>query len=156
MLKRTVHWRWHYRLRQRPHVLIAASEEVVQALRLPLQARWLLSMALDMPQALVLASALRPSRILVDGSLPVAALLIERLRRQRETFPLPILFLGRADSQCDDAFKRGAQRTLVAGYPFHADEITAIQSLLLDARPDLDAASVTASNCSADAVEQFD
>lgn len=156
MLKRTVHWRWHYRLRQRPHVLIAASEEVVQALRLSLQARWLLSMAMDLPQALVLASALRPSRILVDGSLPAATLLIERLQRQRETFQLPVLFLGRADSQCEDALKRGAQRTLVAGYPFHADEITAIQSLLLDARSDRDAASVPASNCSSEAMEQFD
>ena len=156
MLKRTVHWRWQYRLRQRPHVLIAASEEVAQALRLPLQARWLLSVALDMPQTLVLASALRPSRILVDGSLPAAALLIERLKRQRETFPLPILFLGRADSQCEDATQRGAHRALVAGYPFHAGEITAIQLLLLDARPDAGAEPVSAANCSVDVLEQFD
>lgn len=156
MLKRTVHWRWHYRLRQRPHVLIAASEEAVQALRLPLQARWLLSIALDMPHALVLASALRPSRILVDVTLPAADLLIERLKRQRETFQLPILFLGRIDSQCEGAFKCGAQRVLVAGYPFHADEITAIQSLLLDARPDRRTESISISNCSPDAVQQFD
>lgn len=151
-----MHWRWHYRLRQRPHVLIVASEEVVQALRLPLQARWMLSIALDMPQTLVLAAALRPSRILVDVTLPAAALLIERLKRQRETFQLPILFLGRAESQCEDAIKRGAQRVLVAGYPFHADEITAIQSLLLDARPDIRTEPVSISNCSPDAVEQFD
>jgi DNA-binding response OmpR family regulator len=156
LLKRTVHWRWHYRLRQRPHVLIAASDEVGQALRLALQARWLLSIALDLSQALTLASALRPSRILVDESLPAAALLIERLKRKPETFSLPILFLGRVDSQCEDALHRGAQRVVVAGYPFHAGEITAIQTLLLDARLDAGTEFAPDHNCPADAVEQFD
>lgn len=131
MVKRVQHWRWEYRLRERPHVLVAADEEVQVALRLSLQANWLLTVTVDGPLAIVLASALSPSQCVIDASLPEALMLVERLKRQRDTASLPILFLARSPSEAAEASHRGAENALIIGLPITDAEFSALHDVLL-------------------------
>lgn len=130
--KRVQHWRWEYRLRERPHVLVAAVDDVLQTLRLSLQAHWLLTITGERPHALLLACALLPSRIVVDASLPDALLLVEHLKRQRGTVSLPVLFLARNSPQAQEAQHRGAEHALITDHPLVDAEVIALHAALTE------------------------
>lgn len=136
--RRVVHWRWEYRLRHRPHVLLVAEDEAVTQLRLVLQSRWLCSVATDLDLALTLACILLPSRILIDASAQHGTLLIERLKRHRDTHPLPVLWLARDDVTRLHGCDAGAQiglTTPAIGFDY---DIQPVQMALRD----LSAASI--------------
>lgn len=131
---RTVYWRWEYRLRHRPHVLLVAEQESVTQLRLVLQARWLCSIATDLDDALKLACILLPSRIVVDASFAQGTLFIERMKRSKETHPLPILWLARNDFERLLGTEAGAQISLITpeiGFEF---DPRSVQRALFDLR----------------------
>jgi DNA-binding response OmpR family regulator len=133
--RRTVHWRWEYRLRHRPHVLLVAEEESVIQLRLLLQSRWLCSVASDLELGLTLASLLLPSRIVIDASVRHGTLLIERLKRHRDTHALPVLWLARDEAENARGCAAGAQIGLVTpaiGYEF---DVRPVQQALFDMKP---------------------
>lgn len=123
---RTVYWRWEYRLRHRPHVLLVADNESVTQLRLVLQARWLCSVATDLEDAIKLACILLPSRIVVDASFPQGTLFIERLKRTQDTHQLPILWLARNEPDTQLGTEAGAQISLITpeiGFEFDAKSV---------------------------------
>lgn len=132
---RTVHWRWEYRLRHRPHVMLVADEQSVTPLRLLLQSRWLCTVASDLELGLTLASLLLPSRILIDASVRHGTLLIERLKRHRDTHALPVLWLARNEAENAQGCAAGAQLGLVTpaiGYEF---DVRPVQQALIDMKP---------------------
>lgn len=131
---RTVHWRWEYRLRFRPHVLIVAAEEPANQLRLLLQARWLCSVAHDLKLALTLACALLPSRILIDASVGNGILLIERLKHHQDTHHLPLLWLARDDAARAQGCEAGAQTGLLTSAMGLDFDIRPVQQALFNMR----------------------
>lgn len=135
MSHRTVHWRWEYRLRYRPHVLLVADAETCEALRLPLQARWLISQTSEPDMARMLARMLLPSRMVLDAAITQAVLLIERLQRDHATRKIPVLFLGRDSESCTRAQEAGAQAALVTNGLWEAGQIRQIQTALFNAAP---------------------
>lgn len=135
MSGRTVYWRWEYRLRHRPHVLLVAEEEAVTQFRLLLQARWLCSVASDPELALTLASVLLPSRILIDASVPRGTLVIERLKRQGDTQALPVVWLARDDTSKVQGCNAGAQIGLVTSAVGCGFDVRPVQQALLDMKP---------------------
>lgn len=129
---RVVHWRWEYRLRHRPHVLLVAQDEVVNQLRLLLQARWLCSVATNLDLAMTLAGILLPSRIVIDDSVQHGSLLVERLKRHGDTHALPILWLARDDAARLRGCNAGAQislKTPAIGFDY---DIKPVQMALRD------------------------
>lgn len=133
--QRIVHWRWGYRLRYRPHVLLVAPDESAQTLRLSLQSRWMLSVAYDLATALALSQVLQPSRIVIDVAVPKSLLLIERLKRDFFTHPIPVLCLARTAEQGECAEGCGAQISRVTRDPVSQDDLANIQLALMDLGP---------------------
>lgn len=133
--QRVVHWRWGYRLRYRPHVLLVATDESAQTLRLSLQSRWMLSVAYDLTTALTLSQLLLPSRIVIDVAIPQSFLLIERLKRDFFTHPIPVLCLACTAEQGACAESCGAQISRVIRDPVSQDDLINIQLALMDLWP---------------------
>lgn len=132
---RVVHWRWEYRLRSRPHVLLVANDESTNQLRFLLQARWLCSVAKSLDLALTLASILLPSRILIDVSLHNGTLLIERLKRNPDTHRLPIVWLARDELNRARGCEAGAHLGLVTPTAEFDFDIQPVQFALMDVHP---------------------
>ena len=128
--KRVVYWKYEYRERDRPHILVAADPEMSQVLKLNLQSNWLVTLAEDMEQAHKLASIVPPSRILIDSSVANGSLLIERLKRERETHCCPILWLARGVDVSEKGIKSGAQNSLIIGPVITEKDVELINSSL--------------------------
>lgn len=133
--QRIVHWRWGYRLRYRPHVLLVAPDESAQTLRLSLQSRWMLSVAYDLTTALTLSQLLLPSRIVIDAAVPKSFLMIERLKRDFFTHPIPMLCLAHTAEQRECAKGCGAQISRLTRDPVSHEDVVNIQLALMDLGP---------------------
>lgn len=119
-MARPIYWRWEYRLRARPHVLLVGPLEWLQELKLHLQAQWMLSISGTLTDAVRLACLLQPSRILIGSSLDTGddpIWVVERLRREPRTTHIPLLFLANSKQQAFEATERGAHRVLAHKTP---------------------------------------
>lgn len=128
--KRVIYWKYEYRERDRPHLFIVAGPEMLQQLKLNLQSNWLVTVVDDIARGLTLARIIPPTRILVDCSMVSGSLLIERLKRERDTHNLPVLWLAHDESDVAMGIHGGANETLVTGPIITEKEVEMINASL--------------------------